>query len=177
MADGRRCCHQQPIGSAALSAAFTLDLYVQISPILMSIKVIAITGSLRKASVNAGLLRAAASLAPKHGMEFTIVSADLPLYNQDLEEAGPAGDVFASVAWSLRVFSRALSGLPESVKALRGHLAAADAVFFSCEEFNYSISGIPSCDFVIGSIARRLHPSSPCCRCSEERHRLGQSLL
>ncbi len=64
----------------------------------MSIKVVAITGSLRKASVNAGLLRAAASLAPKHGMEFTIVSADLPLYNQDLEEAGAAGDVLAIVA-------------------------------------------------------------------------------
>jgi len=61
----------------------------------MPIKVVAITGSLRTASVNAGLLRAAAALAPKHDMEFIIVSADLPLYNGDLEEAGAAGDAHA----------------------------------------------------------------------------------
>ena len=58
----------------------------------MSIKVVAITGSLRKASVNAGLLRAAAALAPKHGMDFTILSSDLPLFNEDLEVGGVAGD-------------------------------------------------------------------------------------
>ena len=64
----------------------------------MPIKVVAITGSLRKASVNAGLLRAAAALAPKHDMEFNIVSADLPLFNEDLETGGAAGDVHNIVA-------------------------------------------------------------------------------
>jgi hypothetical protein len=63
------------------------------SSFLMPIKVVAITGSLRKASVNAGLLRAAAKIAPQHDMEITIISADLPLFNEDLEEAGPAGAV------------------------------------------------------------------------------------
>jgi NAD(P)H-dependent FMN reductase len=65
----------------------------------MSIKVVALTGSLRKASVNAGLLRAAAALAPKHDMEFAILSSDLPLFNEDLEVAGVAGDVHAIAAW------------------------------------------------------------------------------
>jgi|LauGreDrversion4_2_1035121.scaffolds.fasta_scaffold2720067_1 NAD(P)H-dependent FMN reductase len=58
----------------------------------MPIKVVAITGSLRKASVNSGLLRAAAALASKHDMEFNIVSPDLPLFNEDLEAGGAAGD-------------------------------------------------------------------------------------
>lgn len=34
-----------------------------------------------------------------------------------------------------------LTGLPEPVKVFRAKLSAADAVFFSAEEFNYSISG------------------------------------
>jgi hypothetical protein len=69
----------------------------------MPIKVVAFTGSLRKASVNAGLLRAAATLAPKHDMEFFIVSADLPLYNGDLEEAGAAGDAHVQLLASMQL--------------------------------------------------------------------------
>lgn len=75
----------------------------------MPIKVVAITGSLRTASVNAGLLRAAAALAPKHDMEFIIVSADLPLYNGDLEEAGAAGDAHAVQLASMRLGRRSCS--------------------------------------------------------------------
>jgi hypothetical protein len=33
------------------------------------------------------------------------------------------------------------TGLPESVKSLRTHIAAADAIFFGLEEFNGSVSG------------------------------------
>ena len=81
--------------SSRQSEAFKLiaTTFILRSSFVMPIKVIAITGSLRKASVNAGLLRAAAKIAPKHDMEITIISADLPLFNEDLEEAGPAGEV------------------------------------------------------------------------------------
>ena len=75
----------------------------------MPIKVVAFTGSLRKASVNAGLLRAAATLAPKHDMEFIIVSADLPLYNGDLEEAGAAGDAHVQLLASMQLGRRSCS--------------------------------------------------------------------
>ncbi len=109
----------------------------------MPIKVAAITGSLRKASVNAGMLRAASALASKHNMEFSIVSADLPLYNQDLEEGGFAGNLLALARayCIMRLTLAMLTGLPEPVKVFRAQLSAADAVFFSAEEFNYSISG------------------------------------
>jgi NAD(P)H-dependent FMN reductase len=39
------------------------------------------------------------------------------------------------------LISTRLLGLPESVKSLRAHLAAADALFFGVEEFNGSVSG------------------------------------
>ena len=109
----------------------------------MPVKVVAITGSLRKASVNAGLLRAAAALAPTHDMEFNIVSADLPLYNGDLEESGAAGELHApSFSHAAHPVSmNDFAGLPEPVKALRAQLAAADAIFFGVEEFNHSLSG------------------------------------
>ena len=48
-------------------------------------KLIGIAGSLRKASYNAALLRAAIELAPEH-VEIEIGSInDIPLYNGDLE--------------------------------------------------------------------------------------------
>jgi NAD(P)H-dependent FMN reductase len=79
----------------------------------MPIKVVAITGSLRKASVNAGLLRAAAALAPKHNMEFNIISADLPLFNQDLEAGGAAGELQKFLAFLMMMSS--YHGMPRQV--------------------------------------------------------------
>ncbi len=53
-------------------------------------KIVAISGSLRKDSYNTMLVRALAELAPA-GMEIEVVSiGDLPLYNSDLEAAYPA---------------------------------------------------------------------------------------
>ncbi|MDX1802771.1 MAG: NADPH-dependent FMN reductase [Alcanivorax sp.] len=83
-------------------------------------RVIAFAGSLRKASYNHGLLRAAQQLAPA-GME--IIDADistLPLYNGDLD-----GDA-----------------RPAAVNALAEQVNNADALLFATPEYNYSIPGV-----------------------------------
>jgi len=55
--------------------------------------VLGIAGSLRKASFNRALLRAAQELAPK-GMEITVFDLDpIPPYNEDVEKQGdPVAD-------------------------------------------------------------------------------------
>src|SRR3712207_2929689 len=83
-------------------------------------KVLGISGSLRRGSYNTAALRAAQGLAPE-GM--TIEAAeigDLPLYNDDVR----------------------LAGYPPPAERLRGQLAAADAVLFVTPEYNYSVSGV-----------------------------------
>ena len=63
------------------------------------------------------------SQAKLAGVEFEIVSiADLPLFNQDLEN--PKDE----------------SQEPKSVQELRNKIRSADAIFFSSPEYNYSIS-------------------------------------
>jgi NAD(P)H-dependent FMN reductase len=70
-------------------------------------KIIGIAGSLRKASFNAALLRAAAELAPK-GTDLGVASiAGIPLYDGDLESE---------------------HGVPEVVTALKDRIAAADGL-------------------------------------------------
>lgn len=82
-------------------------------------KILGISGSLRAASYNTGLLRAARDLAPQ-GTEVEIVRInDLPLFNEDLE----------------------LQGWPEAVMALRRQAYAADAILFATPEYNYNVSG------------------------------------
>ena len=83
------------------------------------LRVLAISGSLRKASFNSGLLRAAQEIAPEQ-MEITILDInDLPLYNGDVEAKGD----------------------PASVVALKSAIRDADAVLFATPEYNWSISG------------------------------------
>lgn len=80
-----------------------------------------LSGSLRKASFNSGLLRAAAELAPEGT---TIEIGDIgqvPLYNGDEEAA---------------------HGLPASVKMLQAQLAAADGLLLSTPEYNNAIPGV-----------------------------------
>jgi chromate reductase len=82
--------------------------------------VVGISGSIRTGSYNTGLLRAAAEMLPS-GMRLELLSlAELPLYNQDLEEQGD----------------------PPSVAVLRERIAAADALLIACPEYNYSITGV-----------------------------------
>jgi chromate reductase, NAD(P)H dehydrogenase (quinone) len=80
-------------------------------------RVLAVSGSLRRDSYNTRLLRAAAEVAPE-GIEVVLWDGvrDLPLYDEDLER----GD------------------LPEAVVRLRSDWAAADAILFATPEYNGS---------------------------------------
>lgn len=82
-------------------------------------KVLAISGSLRRASINSAFCRAAAQLAPT-GVEITLFSdlADIPLFNPDLEETPP-----------------------HAVESLRQKVAAADALLIASPEYAHGISG------------------------------------
>lgn len=84
------------------------------------IRLIGISGSLRKQSYNSGALRAVGSLVPE-GMTFDVADiADLPFFNADVEQAG----------------------FPDAVKAFRSRAAAADALIFAVPEYNFSLSGV-----------------------------------
>lgn len=83
-------------------------------------KVLGISGSLRKGSFNTALLRAAVELAPA-GIDIQIHPIDaIPLYNEDVRS----------------------EGFPEPVLALRAAIAAADALLFVSPEYNYSVPGV-----------------------------------
>ena len=80
-------------------------------------KILGISGSLRKASWNTALLHTAASLLEGH--EFTIAAiGDLPLINQDLEQDGT---------------------FPAPVERFRAEVLAADAILIATPEYNASI--------------------------------------
>lgn len=87
------------------------------------VHIVAFAGSLRKASANAGLVRAAAVLAasmPNVKLEvLTDLVSKLPLYNGDLEAEGFKG----------------------VVREWREALRAADALLIATPEYNYSIPG------------------------------------
>lgn len=86
----------------------------------MSIRVLAIGGSLRQGSYNHLLLEQARRQAPQ-GMSIEIADlSDVPLYN---------GDVQAQ-------------GFPESVQRLAEQAAQADAFLIATPEYNYSIPGV-----------------------------------
>ena len=83
------------------------------------LQVLAISGSLRKASFNTGLLRAAREIAPD-GMEIRIFDIkDLPFYDGDVEAQGD----------------------PAPVVALKLAVREADAVLFATPEYNWGTSG------------------------------------
>ena len=82
------------------------------------LKVLGICGSLRKKSFNMAALRAAGELLPP-GMSLHITSiADLPMFNQDVLDAG----------------------MPEPVKRFRTEVAQADGVLIASPEYNFSVT-------------------------------------
>ena len=84
------------------------------------LKVLGISGSLRRGSYNTAALKAAQALAPD-GMTIEIASiADIPFYDADIQA----------------------EGFPGSVQALGEKIRAADAVLFASPEYNYSIPGV-----------------------------------
>jgi len=83
-------------------------------------RVLGLPGSLRRDSHNRALLRAAAAALP-YGAELVEWDrlAELPAYDEDLDGASA----------------------PEPVRALRGAIAAADAVLLATPEYNASLPG------------------------------------
>lgn len=83
--------------------------------------ILGLSGSLRRASLNAGLLRAAAELAPD-GVTIEIGSIrEVPLYDGDLEAA---------------------EGRPEAVARLCDQLASADGLLLATPEYNNGVPGV-----------------------------------
>jgi NAD(P)H-dependent FMN reductase len=83
-------------------------------------KILALSGALRRASYNTALLRAAAALAPD-GVEIDVRTLHgIPLYDGDVEA----------------------QGMPEAVTALREAIRAADALLIATPEYNNSMPGV-----------------------------------
>lgn len=86
---------------------------------------VGLSGSLRKASTNTGLLRCAQASCAKGELAekvhfITLDLMDVPLYNGDVEAAG----------------------LPVAVQKLVEAITAADALVLACPEYNYSIAPV-----------------------------------
>jgi chromate reductase len=82
--------------------------------------IVGFAGSLRRASYNRGLVRAAADVAPSGIVLRVFDLADIPLYNQDIEEAGE----------------------PDSVVGFKEAIQRADALLVATPEYNHGISGV-----------------------------------
>ncbi len=94
-------------------------------------RILAMSGSLRRASYNTALLRAAATLAPA-GVEISVYTGigDLPLFNPDLE-----------------------GKQPEPVKDLGHQLRAADGVLIASPEYAHGVTGAikNALDWLVGT--------------------------
>ena len=62
---------------------------------MAELRILGLAGSLRRASYNRGLIRAAIESAPSGLRIEAFGLADMPMYNQDVEEAGEPGSVVA----------------------------------------------------------------------------------
>lgn len=81
-------------------------------------KILGLSGSLRKGSYNTAALRAVGELLPQ-GVTLEISDlAPIPLYNEDVEP------------------------FPAAVRLLRSAIAQSDAVLIATPEYNHSISGV-----------------------------------
>jgi chromate reductase len=83
------------------------------------IRILGISGSLRKESFNTAGLRAALQLLPEGAAIDIFDLAPIPMYNEDVRQ----------------------QGYPEPVQRLRDQIAAADALLIVSPEYNYSIPG------------------------------------
>jgi chromate reductase len=83
------------------------------------VKILGLVGSLRKASYNRALMRAAVELTPDSASIEVFDIAPIPPFNQDLEKDPP-----------------------QIVKDFKAKIRAADAVLIASPEYNYSIPGV-----------------------------------
>ena len=85
-----------------------------------TVRLLGLSGSLRAASYNTSLLRAARHLAPEDVEVVLYPLHDLPFYNGDVE----------------------VGGLPRSVEALRTAIDAADGLLIATPEYNRSTTAV-----------------------------------
>jgi len=86
------------------------------------LKIIGISGSLRRASYNRTALAIAVNMASSAGMitqEIDLKELNLPIYDADIEA----------------------EGFPESAQRMRAMVASADVILMATPEYNHSISG------------------------------------
>ena len=100
--------------------------------------ILALSGSLRAASYNTALLRAAQTYAPAGTTVEVVTLHDIPFFNEDVEAA---------------------EGWPASVRALREKIQAADALLISTPEYNSGIPGVLKNAFDWISRSNASHPS------------------
>ena len=84
------------------------------------IRIVGFAGSLRRASYNRGLIRAAAASAPPGVVVEIHDLADIPFYNQDVEDLGE----------------------PASVVAFKAAIGKADALLIATPEYNHGMPGV-----------------------------------
>jgi chromate reductase len=85
-----------------------------------AVRLVGISGSLRKGSFNTALLQTAIDLVPP-GVEIDVAEIrDIPLYDEDVRAAG----------------------LPESVQRFRAQIANAHGVLVATPEYDYSLPGV-----------------------------------
>ncbi|WP_026868521.1 NADPH-dependent FMN reductase [Inquilinus limosus] len=82
------------------------------------VHILGLSGSLRRASLNTALLRAAGELLPAEATLEIRPLNDLPFFDEDVEA----------------------QGFPPSVQDLHARIAAADALLLAVPEYNYSIA-------------------------------------
>lgn len=87
---------------------------------MSKLDILGISGSLRKASFNAGLLRAAQEEAAADVAIEIYDYSDVPLYNGDVEAAGQ----------------------PAAVARFKERIQKADAILMAVPEYNYSFPGV-----------------------------------
>lgn len=85
-----------------------------------SLRILGVAGSLRRASLNRALLRAATELAPAGVTVETFDLSTVPLYDGDVEAAGD----------------------PDGVAAFKAAIREADGVLFACPEYNHGVPGV-----------------------------------
>ena len=85
------------------------------------VKILGISGSLRKASLNTRLLHAAQALMPEGATLQPMTLHGIPLYDGDLEEA---------------------EGMPPAAEALKAAIRGADGVLLVTPEYNNGIPGV-----------------------------------
>jgi chromate reductase, NAD(P)H dehydrogenase (quinone) len=85
-----------------------------------ALTILGIAGSLRRASYNRGLIRAAVELAPSHLTVVAYDLGDIPLYNGDVEAMGD----------------------PEPVARFKAAIDAADGLLIACPEYNHCVPGV-----------------------------------